>query len=53
MHLSYLFAAFLVVWLGVLLYVVSLSRRHRDLENDVEDLRALVEQRRSRNPPQP
>ncbi len=50
MHLSYLFAAFAVVWIGVLAYVVSLSRRHRDLEHDLEDLRAVVDQRKSRHP---
>ena len=47
MHLSYLFAAFAVVWFGVLLYVVSLARRNRELQNDVEDLRAIVDQRNS------
>jgi CcmD family protein len=51
MHLSYLFAAFLVVWLGVLLYVVTLARRHRELEHDLEDLRAILEQRRRDDPP--
>lgn len=48
MHLSFLFAAFAVVWVGVLLYVLSLARRNRDLRHDLEDLRAIVEQRRSR-----
>ena len=45
MHLSFLFAAFAVVWLGLLAYVVSLARRSRDLEHDLEDLRAILEQR--------
>ncbi len=47
MNLSFLFAAFAVVWVGVLAYVVSLSRRNRDLEHDLEDLRAVLEQRSS------
>ncbi len=50
MHLSYLFAAFAVVWIGVLVYVVSLSRRNRELEHDLEDLRAVVDQREARIP---
>ncbi len=49
MNLSFLFAAFAVVWLGVLLYVVTLSRRNRELQNDLEDLRTIVEQRETRN----
>ncbi len=49
MNLSYLFAAFAVVWIGVLGYVVSLSRRNRDLEHDLEDLRSVLEQRETRD----
>jgi len=48
LHLSFLFAAFAVVWVGVLVYVVSLSKRYRDLSADLEDLRAVVE-RKQRN----
>ncbi len=51
MHLSYLFAAFAVVWLGVLIYVVGLAKRNREIEHDLEDLRAILEQRRSREAP--
>lgn len=43
MHLSFLFAAFAVVWLGLLIYVVGLARRSRELENDIQDLRAVLE----------
>ncbi len=50
MNLSFLFAAFAVVWVGVLAYVVSLSRRNRDLEHDLEDLRAVIEEREARDP---
>ena len=52
-HLPYLIAAYAVVWLGVLLYVVGLSRRSRTLERDIAELRSLIDQRsatpRSRN----
>lgn len=45
MHLSFLFAAFAVVWLGLLVYVASLAQRNRELEHDLEDLRAILERR--------
>ena len=45
MHLSYLFAAYSVVWIGLLVYVVSLARRNRNLEREVEALRELVKRR--------
>lgn len=50
MHLSFLFAAFAVVWVGVLVYVLSLARRNREIEHDLEDLRAILERRESRGP---
>ena len=49
-HISYLFAAFLAVWIVVFLYLFSLSRRHRDLAREVEALRQMMEQK---NPSQP
>jgi CcmD family protein len=45
MHLSFLFAAFAVVWIGVLVYVIGLARRNRELQHDLEDLRAVLDQR--------
>jgi CcmD family protein len=42
---SYLFAAFLAVWIIVFVYLLSLSRRHRDLANDVEALRQMMEKK--------
>jgi CcmD family protein len=47
MHLSFLFAAFAVVWIGVLAYVISLARRNRELQHDLEDLRAVLDERGS------
>jgi CcmD family protein len=44
-HVSYLVAAYAVVWIGVLLYVTALARRSRNLERDVEELRDLVGKR--------
>jgi len=48
LHLSFLFAAFAVVWAGVLAYVLSLAKRNRELEADLEDLRAMIEDRSKR-----
>ena len=45
-HLPYLVAAYAVVWIGVLIYVTSLARRSRNLERELEELRALVEKRK-------
>lgn len=44
-HFPFLFAAYAVVWIGVLLYVTALARRSRSLERDVEELRSLVDKR--------
>ncbi len=44
-HVSYLFAAFLAVWVIIFFYLFSLSRQHRDLARDVEALRQLMEQK--------
>jgi CcmD family protein len=44
-HISYLFAAFLAVWIIIFFYLFSLSRRHRELAREVEALRQLMEQR--------
>jgi len=42
-HLTYLIAAYAVVWLGVLLYVTGLARRSRNLEREIDELRQLVD----------
>ncbi|MBM4256047.1 MAG: CcmD family protein [Deltaproteobacteria bacterium] len=44
-HTSYLFAAFLAVWVIVFAYLFALSRRHRTLANEVEALRRMMEQK--------
>ncbi|MGH7788036.1 MAG: CcmD family protein [Candidatus Binatia bacterium] len=42
-HLPFLIAAYVVVWLGVLLYVGSLARRSQALERELAELRALLD----------
>jgi CcmD family protein len=38
----FLFAAYFLVWLGLLLYVVSLARRSRNLERELRELQELL-----------
>lgn len=45
MHIPFLIAAYVVVWIGILAYVTSLSRRSRSLERDMEELRKLLNRR--------
>ncbi len=44
-HLEYLFAAYAAVWIGLFLYLRSLTRRSRELEEEVRELRRLVDDR--------
>ena len=45
-HLPYLIAAYVVVWLGVLIYVTSLARRSRELERELDEIKHLLDQRK-------
>ena len=40
--MPYLFAAFCAVWIVLFLYLLSLSRSHRELAREVEALREMV-----------
>jgi CcmD family protein len=44
-NLGFLFAAYSAVWVLLFAYVVVLSRRNRSLEKEIEELRALLQQR--------
>lgn len=41
--LWYLFAAFLVVWIGLWAYVLRMAARQRALRAQIEDLKAATE----------
>jgi CcmD family protein len=41
-NLSYLFAAYAVVWVGIFLYCLRLGRRNRELEEEVREIRRLL-----------
>lgn len=43
--LTYLFAAFTVIWLAVLLYSFSIASRQKSVQRELEMLRTIVEER--------
>ncbi len=43
-NLSYLFYGYTVIWVIVLLYVYSLSRREQGLRSEVEELKKTVDE---------
>lgn len=45
-HFPYLFAAYTIVWTVLFLYVVSLDRRGRRAEKELEELKRVIEGRR-------
>jgi CcmD family protein len=42
-NLSYLFAAYTAVWVALFVYVLRLGRRSRELEEEIRELRRLLE----------
>lgn len=38
-NLSYLFAGYAAVWIGLFVYLLRLGRRTRELEEELEELR--------------
>jgi CcmD family protein len=36
---SYLFAAYAAIWLGIVVFLVRLDRRSRELEDEIRDLK--------------
>jgi len=42
-NLSYLFAAYTAVWVALFVYVLRLERRSRELEEEIRELRRLLE----------
>jgi CcmD family protein len=40
--MAYLFAAYAAIWLGLFLYLLSLGRRSRELEEEIRELRRLL-----------
>lgn len=44
--MSYLFSAYLVIWIVLFVYVMSLSRRQKRLDQELETLRKLLAEKR-------
>ncbi|MBI2965518.1 MAG: CcmD family protein [Chloroflexi bacterium] len=44
-NLGYLFAIYIITWAGFFAYMFLVSRRQRDLEREIRQLRQLVEQK--------
>ena len=42
-NLPYLFAAYAAVWIGLFVYLLRLEQRSRELEEEVRELRRLLE----------
>ena len=42
-NLPYLFAAYAAVWIALWVYLLRLGRRNRELEDEVRELRRLLE----------
>ncbi len=49
-NLTYLFAAFAVIWLAMLLYSYSIGARQKSLEREIETLKAVLAERESTAP---
>ncbi len=41
-NLWYLFAAFAVIWVGVLAYVLFLAQKQRQLRRDIDRLKGMI-----------
>ena len=46
--LAYLFAAFAVIWVAMLLYSLSISSRQKSLEREIEMLKAVLAEKEGR-----
>ena len=44
-NLTYLFAAYAVTWVAFFLYVFFMSKKQREMEREIEELRRELEER--------
>jgi CcmD family protein len=45
-NLNFLFAAYAAVWVLLFFYILSLARRNRSLDKEIEELRELLQRRK-------
>jgi CcmD family protein len=43
-NLGYLFAAFTVIWVGLLAYVLFLAQKQRQLRRDIDRLKEMIKE---------
>ena len=41
-HLEYMAAAYIIMWIGILLYFLSLSKREKAIWEELRELRATI-----------
>jgi len=46
-NLNFLFAAYTAIWVLLFFYILSLSRRNRSLDKEIEELRELLRRKQS------
>jgi len=44
--MSYLFAAYMVIWIALFTYILSLSKRKKRLDREIETLRRILEEKK-------
>jgi CcmD family protein len=44
-NLNFLFAAYAAIWVLLFLYILTVSRRNRSLDKEIEELRELLQRR--------
>ena len=44
--MSYLFAAYMVIWAALFIYLVTLSKKQQRLDREIETLKKILEDKR-------
>jgi CcmD family protein len=44
--MSYLFAAYMIIWLALFAYLVSLSKKQQKLDREIETLKRILEEKK-------
>ncbi len=44
--MSYLFAAYMVIWTALFFYLVSLSKKQQQLDREIEILKKILEEKK-------
>jgi CcmD family protein len=44
--MSYLFAAYMVIWVALFIYLLSLSKKQQRVDREIETLKKILEERK-------